>query len=271
MFNPSGDLDDGLHFRAHGANDPGRSRGTPAWHDGSFVTPCDPRRWELVGRASRDDAAGVPTSIVRPRLSWGAGAMRPEGLVEICNDVMVNDRRRVVELGSGMSTVLLARLLTQRRPRGGWRLASVEHDASWAQRVTDQLDRENISRHVSVIHAPLAPHDVAAAHLLWYDDVAVAAGLDAMLRGDLVDLLVVDGPPAHAAGHGLARYPALPVLQHRLAPGATVVLDDIDRRGEQEVVRRWERKFGLSFERLPEPAGVAIATISSTNPPDEDR
>jgi predicted O-methyltransferase YrrM len=197
--------------------------------------------------------------------------MRPEGLVVVCNDVIVNKRRRVVELGSGMSTVLLARLLTQRRPRGGWRLASVEHDASWAQRVTDQLDRENIGRHVSVIHAPLVPHHLAAADLLWYDDAAVAAGLDAMLRGDLVDLLVVDGPPAFVAGHGLARAPALPVFQHRLAPGATVVLDDIDRPGEQEVVRRWERTTSLVFERLPEPAGVAIAKIDSTNPPDEHR
>ncbi len=197
--------------------------------------------------------------------------MRADGLVEVCNDVIVNERRRVVELGSGMSTVLLARLLTQRRPRGGWRLASVEHDASWVQRVTDQLDRENIGRHVSVIHAPLVPHHLAAADLLWYDDFAVAAGLDVTLRGDLVDLLVVDGPPAYATGHGLARYPALPVVQHRLAPGATVVLDDIDRPGEQEVIRRWERKFGLSFERLPEPAGVAIATISSSKPPEEHR
>ena len=190
--------------------------------------------------------------------------MRPGSLVAVCNDVIVNGRRRVVELGSGVSTVLLARLLTRLCPRGGWRIAAVEHDASWAQRVTDQLDRETIGRHVSVIHAPLVPHPLAAADLLWYDDAAMAAGLDVMLRGDLVDLLVVDGPPAYVTGQGLARFPALPVFQHRLAPGATVVLDDIDRPGEQEVVRRWERSTSLVFERLSHPAGVAIATISST-------
>lgn len=192
--------------------------------------------------------------------------MRPEGLVAVCDDVIVNGRRRVVELGSGASTVLLARLLTRLGPRGGWRLAAVEHDPSWAQRVTDQLDLEHIGRHVSIVHAPLVPHPLAAADLLWYDEGAVAAGLDTMLRGDLVDLLVVDGPPAYAPGHGLARYPALSVLQHRLAPGATVVLDDIDRPGEQEVLRRWERTTGLSFQRLPERGRIAIATISTTHP-----
>ena len=83
--------------------------------------------------------------------------------------------------------------------------------------------------------------------------------LDAAI--DVVDLLVVDGPPAFEDGFGLARHPALPVLRGRLAPGATVVLDDIERPGEREVVRRWEREFGLTFHR-DDAAGVAIATVA---------
>jgi len=201
-------------------------------------------------------------TIAGPRLTWGAGAMRPDGLAAVCSDVIVSARRRIVELGRGVSTVLLARLLTRRRPPGGWRLAAVEHDAGWVQRVSDELDREGIGDHVAVLHAPLVPHGLSDGELLWYDEAAVTAGLDAALGGDLIDLLVVDGPPAYAPGYGLARYPALPVLQPRLAPGATVVLDDVERPGEQEVVRRWERQIGLSFRRLPEQAGVAVATIS---------
>ena len=188
--------------------------------------------------------------------------MRPAGLVAVCNDIVLNGRRRVVELGSGVSTILLARLLTQRRPLGGFRMAAVEHDADWAQWVTDQLDREGIGHDVVVIHAPLLPHALAEPGVHWYDDAAVAAGLDAALRGDLIDLLLVDGPPAYAAGHGLARYPALPVLRDRLAPGATVVLDDVERPGEQEVLRRWERETGLEFHRRAEHAGVAVARTS---------
>jgi hypothetical protein len=45
------------------------------------------------------------------------------------------------------------------------------------------------------------------------------------------------------------------------------VLDDIDRPGEQEVLRRWESNIGLSFHRLSEPARVAIATNSRTDRP----
>ena len=188
--------------------------------------------------------------------------MRPAGIVAVCNDVVFNGRRRVVELGSGVSTILLARLLTQRRPLGGFRMAAVEHDAHWAQWVTDQLDREDIGHDVVVVHAPLLPHALAERGLQWYDDAVVAAGLDVALQGDLIDLLLVDGPPAYAVGHGLARYPALPVLHDRLALGATVVLDDVERPGEQAILRRWERETGLDFDRRAEDAGVAVAWIS---------
>jgi hypothetical protein len=185
--------------------------------------------------------------------------MRPAGLVTVCNDIVLNGRRRVVELGSGVSTVLLARLLCQRWPRGGFRMAAVEHDACWARWVTGQLDREGIGSGVVVVHAPLAPHPRAEPGLGWYDEAALAERLDAVLGGDPIDLLLVDGPPAYAAGHGLARYPALPVLGNRLAAGATVILDDTERPGEQEVLRRWERESGLEFERWAEQAGVAVA------------
>jgi predicted O-methyltransferase YrrM len=192
--------------------------------------------------------------------------MRPAGLVAVCNDIVLNGRRRIVELGSGISTVLLTRLLTQRPPLDGFRMAAVEHDPDWAQWVTEQLDREHIGHDVAVIHAPLLPHGLAERGLYWYDATAVAAGLDAALRGDLIDLLLVDGPPAYTTGHGLARYPALPVLRERLAPGATVILDDVERPGEQEVLRRWERETGIEFHRRAEHAGVAVARIRTDNP-----
>jgi hypothetical protein len=84
-------------------------------------------------------------------------------------------------------------------------------------------------------------------------------GLRAALRATPIDLLLVDGPPAYAAGRGLARYPACPSCGTGSPPGATVVLDDVERPGEQEVLRRWERETGLDFDRRAGRAGVAVA------------
>jgi Methyltransferase domain len=215
----------------------------------------------------RDEQALVALgALVGPYLPWGPGSMRPAGLVAVCNDIALNARRRVVELGSGISTILLARLLTQRSPQGGFRLATVEHDPVWAWWVTDQLEREGIGGDVVVIHAPLMPHPDAERGRSWYDDAALASGLARAFHGELIDLLIVDGPPACAAGEGLARYPAVPVLGHRLAPGATVVLDDVERPGEQRVLRRWELETGLVFDRCVEQAGVAMARVKGDGP-----
>jgi predicted O-methyltransferase YrrM len=220
-----------------------------------------------TGREFSDKAARDALAALRgPYLPWSAATMRPAGLATVCNDIVLNGRRRVVELGSGVSTVLLARLLCQRWPLGGFRLAAVEHDAHWAQWVTGQLNREGMGSDVVVVHAALAPHPRAEPGLSWYDEAALTEGLRAALRGDPIDLLLVDGPPAYTAGHGLARYPALPVLGDWLAPGATVVLDDAERPGEQEVLRRWERETGLDFDRRADREGVAVARVGGAGP-----
>ena len=66
------------------------------------------------GRVFGDDAARFALGALSgPYLPWGSGTMRPAGLVAVCNDIVLNDRRRIVELGSGISTVLFARLLAQ--------------------------------------------------------------------------------------------------------------------------------------------------------------
>jgi predicted O-methyltransferase YrrM len=202
---------------------------------------------------SNVDASFALRALPGPYLPWGSGSMRPAGLVEVCNDVVLNDRGNIVELGSGVSTVMLARLLAQLGGTSRRRLTAVEHDARWRRWVVGQLRAEGVGADVVVVDAPLQPFTHGGG-LAWYDQAAVDAAID------VVDLLIVDGPPAFESGFGLARHRALVVLRDRLVPGATVVLDDIERDGEQEVLRRWEDEFGLAFRRVAE-AGVAVATV----------
>ena len=93
--------------------------------------------------------------------------------------------------------------------------------------------------------APLEPHPLARDGLQWYAQRA----LRSLPRR--IDLLLVDGPPAFEPEIELSRYPALPALVERLAPDATVVLDDIDRRGELQILEAWERDYGFRFELRP--------------------
>ena len=41
-------------------------------------------------------------------------------------------------------------------------------------------------------------------------------------------------------------------------------VDDVERPGEQEVLRRWERETGLDFHRRAEDAGIAVARTTDS-------
>src|SRR5918997_1250059 len=147
-------------------------------------------------------------------LPWTISAMRPSALVAVLNEIALNGRRSIVELGAGISTWYIARLLRQ----VGGHLTTVEDDD-------------------------------------WYDRGKIYEALD----GRRIDLLIVDGPPAFSTDRAHARYPAVPVLAPLLAEDHAVVLDDIDRTGEQEIVDVWERDFGITFERRVMDGGIAIS------------
>ena len=96
-----------------------------------------------------------------------------------------------------MSTVLLARLLGQLGDGSERRLVAIEHDAGWRSWVIGQLAREgSLTRSGGARAVVSTPTDGAVP---WYDDDAIDAAVD------VIDLLVVDGPPAFDVGFGLAR------------------------------------------------------------------
>jgi predicted O-methyltransferase YrrM len=185
-------------------------------------------------------------------LPWSDAAMRPVGLVAVLNEVALAEPDLVVECGAGISTLFLARLLAQRR-RG--RLVSVEHDERWASWVRRTLAAEGLADRASVVVAPL--RGGADGRPGWYDPARV----DAAVGDEPIGFLLVDGPPAHAPGLGAARYPALPHFAARLAPDAVVVVDDLWRDGERDVVRRWEAETPLRFELRPDRGHVAVGRV----------
>jgi predicted O-methyltransferase YrrM len=163
--------------------------------------------------------------------------MLPADAEHIAGEIQDRELRSAVELGSGMSTLVLAAALA---PLGG-RITSLEHERLWAERVSGAIADAGLQGTARVIHAPLDDHPLAEAGALWYS----AVGLHALPRA--IDLLLVDGPPANLPGMERGRYPALPVLRRRLIPGALVVLDDAGRPGERQILERWQLETGIVF------------------------
>src|SRR4051812_35764538 len=110
-----------------------------------------------------------------PDPSW---SLLPAGL-ELILDEVARGRERIVECGSGESTVAIARLLAE---RGSGRLHTLEHDPRWHAATAARLREAGVASRVELLLAPIRGG--------WYDRTA-ADRLPAA-----VDLLLVDGPPA---------------------------------------------------------------------------
>jgi hypothetical protein len=125
----------------------------------------------------------------------------------------------ILECGSGLTTLLIAAMTAAR----GIPYCSLEHMTEWRERVAGVLARHDLP--VSVWVTPLRDF----GEYSWYD--APIPGMP-----DQFSLVVCDGPPGQTKG---GRYGLLPRMHDRLAPGATILLDDVDRPGEMDVLARW--------------------------------
>jgi len=157
----------------------------------------------------------------------------------------------IVECGSGLSTLIQGQVCAL---NGHGRVWSLEHVPDCAAQTRAELARYGLTRVATVLDAPLRRYRLGAEEYDWYDLSVLAA--------PAIDLLVVDGPPGRLGP--LTRYPALPLLRGRLAPGCTTLLDDADRPDEQAIVARWCPEFrDLTLDRPATARGCAVLRCPS--------
>ncbi|NJM45765.1 MAG: class I SAM-dependent methyltransferase [Alkalinema sp. RU_4_3] len=193
----------------------------------------------------------------RTYLPWSGYAMRPSGVVKVLNEMVINQRSVVVECGAGLTTFYIAGLIQQ---QGKGHLYTIEHDPEWIAVVRGLLVQGGLESYVTLIHAPLVDCELSLEGTAWYDRAVIA-----QVMGDrAIDLLVVDGPPAYDLARQYARYPAAIYFQSQFAPDFAIVLDDIDRLGEQHILAQWQEKIpGLAVKQLAIDGGVAICSNRS--------
>ncbi len=181
-----------------------------------------------------------------PFIPWTNAAARPLTVVYMLNEICINGRRNVLELGSGISTLYLASALG----RCGGRLVSVEHDEAWIGIIEGYLGKLGIPEGVvRFCHAPMKDFETDEFGTLpWYDSGKVKTAVPE----ELFDMMVVDGPEAWMKGARFARYPALPVLAGNLAGDSVVFLDDVDRKGERRILGKWARENAFKAMIRPE-------------------
>ena len=151
-------------------------------------------------------------SAIPPTRSWAAS---PDLLLLISETVKKNKPALVVELGSGVSTLVCAK-------SGARKVISIDNSEQYGGKTRDLL-KEHKVRGVEIRIAPLRPYANGSE---WYE---------VSLLKDLkkIDLLIVDGPPG--SKNPEARYPALREFKDKLSAKAIVIIDDVNRDGERKL------------------------------------
>jgi hypothetical protein len=183
-------------------------------------------------------------------LPWSDSAMRPSGLKKVLNEIIIYQRKSIVECGGGISTLFIAKILSQY----GGHLYTIDHDEAWVEILKTTIGYWGLDQYVSIILAPMAASDLSLNGLSWYDTTAISP----KMKDVAIDFLVVDGPLAYAKGFEHARYPALPYFLPHFTPDFSVVLDDIGRNGEKDIIQRWSKLAELEFKQYEIDGGIAL-------------
>lgn len=178
-------------------------------------------------------------------------ALSPSALLAVLNDVAINDRRTILELGSGYSSVYIAALLKRRASDVGV-VITVDAHEGWLSQVRACAQEAGCEGVMRTVHAPLAPFRDGDE---WYD---LASIVDA-LGGSKIDLLLVDGPIASGGANPNARAPAIPALKDHLAERCAIFLDDVHRPSHAKIAKRWGDYLGLAFTEHHARGGFAYA------------
>ena len=155
---------------------------------------------------------------VPPTRSWAAS---PDLLLTLAQLVRTHNPKLVVELGSGVSTLVVAKA-------GAKKVISIDHSDEFADK-TREILKEHKVRGVEIRVAQLKAH---ISGVDWYD-TAVIKDLNR------IDLLIVDGPPG--SKNPEARMPARAEFIAKLSPKAIIVIDDVNREGERKLAEAFAK------------------------------
>lgn len=209
--------------------------------------------WELIRNAQRQ-CGSVDLSWIVPAPTADGWTLAPDALRFVTQIVGNMKPAHILELGSGLSTRVLARAAGSQ-----CLISSVDHDPQYNWE-TDGARLEPNSCPVKFHLAPLVVREyggkLVGAYLIQKEKLASTAP---------VDLVVIDGPPVNLGGREGTLYQVMDYAR----PGTIVLLDDSKRPEEKAAIKAWQENLGdaISVEQLTDFAkGMAAIVIHKPVP-----
>ena len=182
----------------------------------------------------------LPIETPLPPILANPWAMTADGMTLLLELILDRKPGMVVELGSGVSTLIIGYAL---KKIGGGRLISVDHDARFLDETRYHVNRSGLADVVDLRESDFPRLSVGSWSGRWYNPHRLDDVND-------IELLVVDGPPGSIQPQ--SRYPAIPCLWPKLHEDAMIFMDDARRDDDLAVIKRWQQEIPGLHIRLHE-------------------
>lgn len=218
--------------------------------------------WGLFDSVSRKRApvptASDPIETILSQLPTGGWSIHADAARALARVFEAVQPRRVLEFGSGSSTVLLAALCAQ--AGGGRRVVSLDEKPAYAARTRQLLGGFGLAELATTLVAPVGDSSmgsgVGQTYQPDFDTLRLA------LAGQPIDFIFVDGPASWLGMRRDCRFGTLPLARFFAAEETVFVADDALRRRDLSIVLRWQALPYVEVRGiLPIGRGLAVGLL----------
>jgi hypothetical protein len=159
-------------------------------------------------------------------------------ILHVVNELLINQRKTVLEFGSGYSTFVLNQLINKFNLN--IQVFSVDQDEDWIKFLSSNYNLNNIQ----FIHAKLNKNfEHKNKSYFWYDTNEI----NSYLNDKKIDLVLIDGPKAGIEKLKYSRLYAAEFLKSNISDDCAIFLDDTNRFAEQEIIEIWSKFLDIEF------------------------
>ncbi len=161
---------------------------------------------------------------------------------------------RVLEFGSGTSSILFANICGGNGEEHNPVIVSLEQDKDYAEQSRDMIKADGFEDNVTVIHCPLGEREHELGEITGYN--VTDKTFSELPQGWKSDILFVDGP----ATDGWGRLPAIADCADYLSDECILIMDDALRDDELKIVSYLAEQGDWKFDGIaPVSKGIAVA------------
>jgi|SRR5690606_23250943 len=176
-------------------------------------------------------------------LPYTSSSLKMKHLCAVLNNICIHNRKNIMEFGSGISTIIMARLMKLNEIQGF--IISIDESDEWQKIIASYLEDEGLSDFVAFVHAPTEKSsDMENAFEYNREKVFQT------LNDKKFDLILIDGPSAWNNSNKMSRLTNFEFIENNLAEHFTIFLDNADRPGEMALSEKITSKLGIKSTKI---------------------